>query len=75
MGKISGVIKIGRVTGGIVSFGDTFCISPVSNVKETSGGGSNLVGEWIIANTGYSCTNYIDPDVSNQIQSRSKKKR
>ena len=44
MGKISGVIKIGRVTGGIVSFGDTFCISPVSNVKETSGGGSNLVG-------------------------------
>lgn len=66
MPTISSGIKIDMVTGGIVSFGNTLYISPISNVKDPSGGGSKLVGEWIIANTGFSCTNYIDPDVCDQ---------
>ncbi|WNS76076.1 spore germination protein [Bacillus sp. DTU_2020_1000418_1_SI_GHA_SEK_038] len=66
MASIFGEIQIHKVTGGIVNFGNTMSISPKSAVKDPSGGGSKNVGGWVMTSTGISCTNYIDPDVSDQ---------
>ena len=66
MASIFGQIQVQKVTGGIVNFGNTKSISPISAVKDPSGSGSNNAGGWINTSTGISFTNFIDPDVSDQ---------
>lgn len=66
MTSIFGQIQVHKVTGGIVNFGNTMSISPKSAVKDPSGGGSKNVGGWVITSTGISCTNFFDPDASDQ---------
>lgn len=66
MTSIFGEIQIQQITGGVVNFGTTLSVSPKSAVKEPAGGGSNNVGAWVITSTGFSCTNFFDPDTSDQ---------
>ena len=66
MTSIFGEIQIQQITGGVVNFGNTLAVSPKSAIKEPAGCGSQNVGAWVITSTGFSCTNFIDPDTSDQ---------
>ncbi|MEH7393261.1 spore germination protein [Bacillus sp. JJ1503] len=66
MASIFGQIQVNKVTGGIVNFGNTKSISPISALKDPTGSGSNNAGGWISTSSGISVTNFIDPDVSDQ---------
>ncbi|MEH7343526.1 spore germination protein [Bacillus sp. JJ1532] len=66
MASIFGQIQVNKVTGGIVNFGNTKSISPISALKDPTGSGSNNAGGWISTSTGISVTNFFDPDVSDQ---------
>lgn len=66
MTSIFGEIQIQQITGGVVNFGNTLSVSPKSAVKEPAGCGSLNVGIWVISSAGFSCTNFIDPDTSDQ---------
>jgi spore germination protein PF len=66
MTLIFGGVDIQQVTGGMVSFGDAWNISPKNAVKDPSGAGSKNQGGWVFTTSGLSYTNYFDPDVSDQ---------
>ncbi|MCM3653464.1 spore germination protein [Metabacillus litoralis] len=68
MTSIVGPIKINSVSGGVVTSGDTFNISPKSTSKTISGSGGGNTGNFIIVNNGISITNGVDPDVKDQDQ-------
>ncbi|MFO1442440.1 spore germination protein [Bacillus sp. Bva_UNVM-123] len=55
-------IQIQQVSGGVVNFGNSLSISPKSAIKEPTGGGSRNFGACIVTSTGFSCTNFVDPD-------------
>ncbi|MFL0475752.1 spore germination protein [Priestia sp. 179-F W1.4 NHS] len=59
-------VCIPNVTGGIVTFGDTYYVSPKSNTKSASGAGGGNTGIFVNTNSGVSGTNTVDPDVSDQ---------
>ncbi len=59
-------IQIQQVTGGVVNFGNSLSVSPKSAIKEPAGSGSLNVGIWVLSSTVFSCTNFIDPDTSDQ---------
>ncbi|WP_129709706.1 spore germination protein [Priestia megaterium] len=52
--------------GGIVTFGDTYYVSPKSNTKSASGSGGGNTGVFVNTNSVVSGTNTIDPDFSDQ---------
>jgi spore germination protein PF len=55
-----------NVTGGIVTFGDVYYVSPKTNTKAASGAGGGNTGVFVNTNSGVSGTNTIDPDCSDQ---------
>ena len=55
-----------NVTGGIVTFGDTYYVSPKTSTKSATGAGSGNTGVFVNINSGFSGTNTIDPDISDQ---------
>jgi len=59
-------IQIKQVTGGVVNFGNSLAVSPKSALKEPAGAGSNNTGIWVITSSGFSCTNFFDPDKVDQ---------
>lgn len=54
---IIGPFKIDSISGGIVVFGNTKCIAPVSVTNETSGAGNSVVGDNGTVLNGTSTTN------------------
>jgi spore germination protein PF len=54
------------VGGGVVTFGDTFYVSPKSAAKTASGSGSLNTGNFVNTNNGISGTNTLDPDLFDQ---------
>lgn len=66
MPSIVGPLKINSIGGGVVNFGDSFYLSPKSTSKTSAGSGSLNTGDFINTNTGWSSTNPLDPDVSDQ---------
>lgn len=66
MPSIVGPIWINSVSGGVVKFGDSLTVSPVSSSKTSSGSGSFNTGDFIATNNWISATNSIDPDVNDQ---------
>lgn len=52
-------VNIGNVSGGIVNFGGTGIISPISITKSAVGAGGNNTGAVVITNSGLSSTNQI----------------
>jgi spore germination protein PF len=59
-------VVIPNVTGGVVTFGDTYYVSPKSNSKTAQGSGSSNTGICVNTNSGLSNTNTLDPDGSDQ---------
>jgi spore germination protein PF len=66
MPSIVGPVIINSVGGGVVSFGDSFNVSPTSNSKTNAGSGSFNTGDFICTNNGISATNTFDPDLIDQ---------
>jgi spore germination protein PF len=67
MPAIVGPVQINHVSGGaVVTFGDTFYVSPKESSKSAFGAGSSNTGNFIITNNGLSATNSVDPDVADQ---------
>ncbi|AKO91276.1 MULTISPECIES: spore germination protein [Priestia] len=58
------IVSIGG--GGVVTFGDTFYVSPKDTSKVAYGSGSGNTGNLINTNTGGSATNTFDPDIADQ---------
>ena len=59
-------VVIPNVTGGVVSLGDSYYVSPKTNTKTAQGSGSSNTGVCINTNNGVSSTNTSDPDVFDQ---------
>jgi spore germination protein PF len=59
-------VVIPNVTGGVVTFGDTYYVSPKSNTKTAQGSGSSNTGICVNTNSGLSNTNTLDPDGTDQ---------
>lgn len=66
MPAIIGPVSITSVGGGVVTFGDTFYVSPKSTGKTASGSGSLNTGNFVNTNNGISGTNTLDPDLFDQ---------
>ncbi|KOO50254.1 spore germination protein [Priestia koreensis] len=66
MPALIGPVQIVSVGGGVVTFGDTFYVSPKSGSKTAAGSGSFNTGNFINTNTGISGTNTLDPDINDQ---------
>ncbi len=66
MPAIIGPVSITSVGGGVVTFGDTFYVSPKSAAKTASGSGSLNTGNFVNTNNGISGTNTLDPDLFDQ---------
>ncbi|MBM7702638.1 MULTISPECIES: spore germination protein [Bacillaceae] len=66
MPALVGPVQIVSVGGGVVTFGDTFYVSPKSASKTAAGSGGFNTGNFINTNTGFSATNAIDPDLADQ---------
>ena len=59
-------LKIDSVSGGVINFGDSYCISPKSIDKAISGSGGGGVGDFQLVMNGQSITNGVDPEVLDQ---------
>ena len=59
-------VNIQQVSGGVVNFGNSLAVSPKTATKEPAGSGSINTGIWVITSSGFSCTNFIDPDEIDQ---------
>ncbi|MBU8757575.1 spore germination protein [Priestia megaterium] len=59
-------VCIPNVTGGVVTFGDTYYVSPKANAKSAMGAGSVNTGICVNTNSGISGTNTLDPDRTDQ---------
>jgi len=59
-------VCIPNVTGGVVTFGDTYYVSPKLNAKTATGSGTLNTGVYINTNTAISSTNTLDPDKNDQ---------
>ncbi|MFC3883671.1 spore germination protein [Bacillus songklensis] len=67
MPAILGPVQINHVSGGaVVTFGDTFYVSPKENSKSALGAGASNTGNFFVVNNGLSATNAIDPDLADQ---------
>ncbi|MGG1369917.1 spore germination protein [Priestia megaterium] len=55
-----------NVAGGIITFGDTYYVSPKSNAKAVSGAGGGNTGIFVNINSGFSGTNTVDSNLSDQ---------
>ncbi|AST90543.1 spore germination protein [Sutcliffiella cohnii] len=66
MPAIVGPVAINSISGGVVTFGDSFYVSPKGTSKTSAGSGSFNTGNVIITNNGLSATNTIDPDINDQ---------
>lgn len=65
MPAIVGPVQINNVSG-VVTFGDTFYVSPKENSKSTLGAGASNTGNFFVVNNALSATNAIDPDLADQ---------
>ncbi|MDQ0162377.1 spore germination protein [Bacillus alveayuensis] len=68
MPVIVGPAKINAVSDGIINFGDSFYLSPLSENKAISGSGDGNVGDFLNINNGISIVKGIDPDLLDQNQ-------
>ncbi|AQX55862.1 spore germination protein [Priestia flexa] len=66
MPALIGPVSITSVGGGVVTFGDTFYVSPKSSSKTSTGSGAVNTGNFVNTNTGISGTNTLDPDFADQ---------
>ncbi|MBN8251211.1 spore germination protein [Priestia flexa] len=66
MPALIGPVSITSVGGGVVTFGDTFYVSPKSSSKTNTGSGAVNTGNFVNTNTGISGTNTLDPDLADQ---------
>ncbi|TYR81452.1 spore germination protein [Priestia megaterium] len=66
MPALIGPVCIANIGGGIVTFGDTFYVSPKDASKLATGAGSVNTGNFINTNSGISGTNTLDPDIADQ---------
>ena len=66
MPAIVGPLQIFNVGGGVVQFGDTAVISPKSNLKTTSGSGSNNTGAFLAEFSGVSANTTFDANLVDQ---------
>jgi spore germination protein PF len=66
MPSIVGPVIINSVGGGVVNFGDSFNVSPVSTSKTNAGSGAFNTGDFICTNNGISATNTLDSDLNDQ---------
>lgn len=55
-------LTIESISGGIVNFGDSHCISPKNIESSTSGSGGGGNGDFQLVITGKSITNCSDPN-------------
>ncbi|TCT16694.1 spore germination protein PF [Melghiribacillus thermohalophilus] len=66
MPSVVGPIKVNSVSGGVMSFGDSFYVSPKSSSKTNTGSGSLNTGDFLVTNNMVSTTNPFDPDIQDQ---------
>ncbi|MFE7083410.1 spore germination protein [Priestia megaterium] len=60
------MVCLPNVTGGIVTFGDTYYVSPKISSKSATEAGSGNTGIFVNINSGFSGTNTVVPDVSDR---------